>query len=69
MSAGAGGPGPSQGVVLRVEYNGHLTTIASGLTFPTAMTFSPDRSTLYVSNFGFGYPAGAGQILSIQITN
>ena len=69
MSAGAGGPGPGQGQVLRVEYNGHLTTIASGLTFPTAMTFSPGGSTLYVTNFGFGFPPGSGQVVSIQITN
>jgi len=69
MSAGAGGPGPGQGQVLRVEYNGHLTTIASGLTFPTAMTFSPGGSTLYVTNFGFGFPPGSGQVVSIQVTN
>jgi hypothetical protein len=69
MSAGAGGPGPGQGMVLRVEYNGHLTTIASGFTFPTAMTFSPDGTTLYVTNLGFGFPAGSGQIVSVQITN
>jgi hypothetical protein len=69
MSAGAGGPGPGQGMVLRVEYNGHLTTIASGLTFPTAMTFSPDGTTLYITNFGFGFPPGAGQVVSIPVTN
>jgi hypothetical protein len=69
MSAGAGGPGPGQGMVLRVEYNGHLTTIASGLSFPTAMTFSPDGTTLYVTNQGFGFPPGSGQVVSIQITN
>jgi len=69
MSAGAGGPGPGQGMVLRVEYNGHLTTIASGLTFPTAMTFSPDGTTLYVTNMGFGFPAGSGQVVSIPVTN
>ena len=69
MSAGAGGPGPGQEMVLRVEYNGHLTTIASGFTFPTAMTFSPDGTTLYVTNLGFGFPAGSGQIVSVQITN
>ena len=67
LSAGANGPAPSQGMVLRLEYNGHLTTIASGLTFPTAMTFSPSGTTLYVTNFGFGYPAGSGQIVSIPV--
>jgi hypothetical protein len=69
MSAGAGGPGPGQGMVLRVEYNGHLTTIASGLTFPTAMTFSPDGTTLYVTNMGFGFPPGSGQVVSVKITD
>ncbi len=67
MSAGANGPAPGQGVVLRVEYNGHLTTIASGLTFPTGMAFSPDGSFLFVTNNGFGFPAGSGQILRISV--
>src|ERR1700689_1340941 len=67
MSADAGGPGLGQGQVPRVEYNGHLTTIASGLTFPTAMTFSPSGTILYVTNFGFGFPAGSGQIVSIPV--
>jgi hypothetical protein len=69
MSAGAGGPAPGQGMVLRVEYNGHLTTIASGFTFPTSMAFSPDGSFLYVTNLGFGSPAGAGQIARIPVPN
>ncbi len=43
-------------------------TIATGLTFPTAMTFDPDVDSLYVSNFGFGVPVpGAGQIVRIAI--
>jgi hypothetical protein len=43
------------------------TVIASGLTFPTAMTFGPD-SALYVSNVGFGFPSdGEGQILKITV--
>ena len=69
MSAGQGGPAPGQGVVLRLEYNGHLTTIASGFTFPTAMTFGPDGSTLYITNLGFGFPAGMGQIVTVKITD
>lgn len=63
------GPGPAavSGMVVRVNGDGTLTTIASGLTFPTAMTFGPDGK-LYVSNFGFGVPVpGAGQIVSITL--
>src|SRR2546421_5508802 len=55
----AGFPGPAaagSGQVVRVNADGTLTTIASGLTFPSAMTFDPDGDALYVSNFGFGVP-------------
>ena len=65
----AGFPSPAAagtGMVVRVNGNGSLTTIASGLTFPTAMTFGPDGA-LYVSNIGFGAPAGAGQIVRITV--
>jgi len=63
-----GFPGPQEvgtGQVVRVTSSGTLETIATGLSFPTAMTFGPDGQ-LYVSNFGFGVP-GAGQIVRIQI--
>jgi hypothetical protein len=67
----AGFPGPAaagSGQVVRVNANGTLTTIAEGLTFPTAMTFDPDGDELYVSNNGFGVPVpGAGQIVRIAI--
>ncbi|HTE89786.1 MAG TPA: ScyD/ScyE family protein [Terriglobales bacterium] len=61
-----GNPTPGTGDVVRVKGDGTLETIASGLTFPTAMTFGPDGK-LYVSNFGFGFPAGSGQILRITV--
>jgi hypothetical protein len=67
----AGFPGPSAigtGTVVRVGDDGKLTTIATGLTFPTGMTFGPDGN-LYVSNIGFGAPPGAGQIVKIDIGN
>jgi hypothetical protein len=64
----SGFPGPQavgSGKVVCVNHNGTLTTVASGLTFPTAMILGPDGA-LYVSNIGFGIPTpGAGQILRI----
>ncbi len=65
----AGLPGPSavgSGKVVRVEPDGDIETVASGLTFPTGMAFGPDGK-LYVSNVGFGAPPGAGQIVRITI--
>jgi hypothetical protein len=65
----AGFPGPAaagSGTVVCVNGDGSLTTVATGLVFPTAMAFGPDGK-LYVSNFGFGVPvAGAGQIVRID---
>ena len=66
MAATEGGPAPGVGKIVRYEYNGHLTDIATGLDFPTGMTFGSD-GRLYVSNFGFGFPAGAGQIVVVKI--
>jgi glucose/arabinose dehydrogenase len=63
----AGPPTPGTGQVVRVPPAGDVTTVAQGLTFPTAMTFGPDGQ-LYVSNFGFGFPPGAGQIVRIEVT-
>ncbi len=63
----AGEPGPQeigQGEVVRIDPSGTQTVIASGLSFPTAMTMGPDGN-LYVSNFGFGAPPGVGQIVRI----
>jgi hypothetical protein len=65
----AGFPGPQSvgtGKVVCVGEHGTLTIVASGLTFPTGMTFGPDGK-LYVSNTGFGVPGpSAGQILRIN---
>lgn len=65
----SGGPGPQelfQGKVERIEPSGAKTVIASGLSFPAGMTFGPDGN-LYVSNFGFGTPPGAGQIVRVRL--
>jgi hypothetical protein len=64
----AGFPGPAAvgtGQVVRINHDGTQTTIAKGLTFPTAMTFGPD-GRLYVSNKGYGFPAGMGEIVVIN---
>jgi hypothetical protein len=65
-SAGFPGPGAAgTGTIVRFDKWGVETTIATGLTFPTAMTFGPDGN-LYVSNFGFGIP-GSGQIVKVKV--
>lgn len=66
LSPAAGFPTPFIGQVRRFEPSGQSEVIADGLAFPTAMTFGPDGK-LYVSNYGFGFPAGAGQIVRITL--
>jgi hypothetical protein len=71
-STSAGGPNPGDGKVVRMDHpdggphDRDQTVIASGLTFPTAMTFGPDGA-LYVSNVGFGGAPGDGQVLKITV--
>jgi len=66
MSPANGFPMPFIGRVRRFEPSGAATIIADGLALPTAITLGPD-GRLYVSNFGFGFPAGAGQIVRITL--
>src|SRR5215218_3247034 len=58
---------PGTGRVVRLTDDGELEVMATGLVFPTGMAFGPD-GTLYVSNFGFGFPPGAGQVVSIDVS-
>jgi hypothetical protein len=58
---------PGTGRVVRLTDDGELEVVATGLVFPTGMAFGPD-GTLYVSNFGFGFPPGAGQVVSIDLS-
>ena len=65
LSNGAGNPAPGNGKVVRVQRDGTIEDVATGLSVPTAMTFGPD-GRLYVSNWGAAGP-GAGQIVKITI--
>ena len=66
-STGGVAPIPGTGDVVRIDDNGSRTVLAEGLLFPTGMTFGPDGA-LYISNFGFGGPAGAGQVVRVNVT-
>jgi hypothetical protein len=58
-------PEPGFGKVTRINTDGSLTDVVTGLSVPTAMTFGPDGK-LYISNFGAA-PAGAGQIVKATV--
>jgi hypothetical protein len=58
---------PFSGRVVRVNDDGSLTDVATGLMFPTAMTVGSDGN-LYTSDFGFGGPPGAGQIVKVDMS-
>ena len=64
-----GFPGPQDvgaGMVVRVKKDGAVDTVATGFSFPSAMTYGPDGA-LYVSDFGFGGPPGTGQIVRVRL--
>jgi hypothetical protein len=65
-SSTPGGPTPGTGRIVRVGKHGELTTIVSGLIFPTGMTAGPDGA-LYVSEQGFGFPAGQGRVIKVTL--
>jgi hypothetical protein len=63
-----GEPGPDEmgtGQIVQIDPNGTQTVIATGFSFPTAMTMGNDGA-LYVSNWGFA-PAGLGEILRVPL--
>jgi len=66
MSTTPGGPTPGTGAIVGVGPHGQLKTIVSGLIFPTGMTAGPDGA-LYVSEQGFGFPAGQGRVVRVTV--
>jgi hypothetical protein len=64
MSAFNGGPAPNTGDIIRIK-DGHRTTIASGLNFPTGLAVGPDGN-VYVSVNGFASAPGTGKVLRIN---
>lgn len=65
LSAAPGFPNPGAGKVVRLNREGEIEDVATGLSVPTGMTFGPDGA-IYVSNFGAARP-GLGQILRITL--
>lgn len=65
LSAAPGFPNPGAGKVVRVNGDGTVSDVTTGLSVPTGMTFGPD-GYLYVSNWGAA-PAPIGQILKIAV--
>ncbi|HVI17400.1 MAG TPA: ScyD/ScyE family protein [Gaiellales bacterium] len=66
MSSTPGGPTPGTGAIVRVRRGAAPETVVSGLTFPTGIAVGPDGA-FYVSNQGFGFGAGEGQVLRITL--
>jgi hypothetical protein len=68
LETSAVGPFPEagKGRIVRVDRYGNRTVVADGLTYPTAMTFGPDRD-LYVSVNGYNLADGAGEILRVHL--
>ena len=66
MSTTPGGPTPGTGAIVRVRAGHPAETIVSGLTFPTGMAIGRDGA-FYVSEHGFGFGPGQGQIDKITL--
>ena len=66
LASTPGGPPPGTGEIVRVRRGAAPKTVVSGLTFPTGIAVGPDGA-FYVSNQGFGFGAGQGQVLRITL--
>ena len=60
-----GFPNPGDGKVLRINADGSIQTVITGLTLPGSMAFGPDNA-LYITNNGDLGP-GKGQILRVDV--
>jgi hypothetical protein len=66
MSTAGGSPLPGTGAIVRVDlHGGPAQTVVSGLMFPTGLAVGHDGA-FYVSNQGFGFGEGQGQVLRIR---
>ena len=63
LSDADGYPAPGNGKVVRLNADGKIEDVVTGLNVPTGMTFGPDKA-LYISNWGAG---GPGAILRIVV--
>jgi hypothetical protein len=66
LAATPGGPTPGRGAIVRLRRGHAPETVVSGLTFPTGMAVGRDGA-FYVSEQGFGFPAGQGRVLRITL--
>ena len=60
-----GFPNPGDGKVMRLNADGSIQTVVTGLSVPGGMTFGPDNA-LYITNNGDLGP-GMGQILRVDV--
>ena len=59
---------PGTGSLVRINHDGSVVPILTGLTFPSALTRGPDDA-FYVSVCGYHCAPGQGQILRVQVEN
>ncbi|MGD9711538.1 MAG: ScyD/ScyE family protein [Thermomicrobiales bacterium] len=58
---------PGTGRVVRLTESGEWEVVATGLMFPSGMAMGEDGN-LYVTNYGYGFPPGAGQVVMIDLS-
>ena len=64
FSDASGYPTPGLGKVVRLNREGAIEEVVTGLTVPTGLAFGPDRA-MYIANAGAAGP-GAGEILRVS---